>query len=402
MQPRLERLSGVIGQPLFESLLWGHEYTLDHLQPGLKQRIENRQFNRLVFYGMGCSSVVSDIVKGWFKHEHVPIHVNVINDYDYDWFVDETVLKSENTLIIIVCYSGWSREPILFYDAMYKLTKNKNLIVLSGGGKIADIAKQDGTSLIQYRMRHADREYPLYHVQQFFAIFIDLFYKLKLVDNNHENDLKEAVDFLKKTFDAAKLKEAEHIAERMLDSEIAFLSTPKWYVPLLKQTTMFFNEIAMVPAHRNLLHEFTHTEVAAFSSPKSKLSVMVFSDSDDDDYTKNKVEILKQVFGDKSVPQNKKIEFIDVHLNQKNFFQKFFYAHFFSVYVAYYLGNMVNAEGRDLISITAGNPWWCEKSIAAFPKCIDIPGDLKGIEKDGMNGRWQSANERHVANGVGK
>jgi len=73
-------------------------------------------------------------------------------------------------------------------------------------------------------------------------------------------------------------------------------------------------------------------------------------------------------------------------LDQKNFFQKFFYAHFYSVYIAYYLGIYNDAEGRDLISITAGNPWWSQKSIEAFPKCIDIPGDLHGIEKEVFNG----------------
>ena len=28
MQPRLERLSHLIGTPLFESIMWGHEYDL--------------------------------------------------------------------------------------------------------------------------------------------------------------------------------------------------------------------------------------------------------------------------------------------------------------------------------------------------------------------------------------
>jgi len=399
MQPRLERLSKVIGAPLFESLLWGHEYSLDHLNVDLQKRIESGQFNRLVFYGMGCSSVVSDVVKGFFKSEKVPIHVDVINDYDLSWFVDPNILKSDQTLTIIVCYSGWSREPILFYEEMMKLTKNKNLIVLSGGGKIADMCKEDGSSLIQYKLRHADREYPLYHVQQFFAIFIDLFHKLNLIKSDYHEELKDSVEFLKSVFDAKKLKETERVAERMRDSEIVFLATPKWYVPLLKQTTMFFNEIAMVPAHRNLLHEFTHTEVAAFSSPKQKLSIVVFSDVDDDSYTKEKTAILTKVFDDKKVAQNKKIEFIDIKLDQKNFFQKFFYAHFYSVYVAYYLGIYNDAEGRDLISITAGNPWWSKKSIEAFPKCVDIPGNLKGIEKDTLDQQLIDRNEKQLIGG---
>src|SRR5689334_6262411 len=155
MQPRLERLEPLLGNPLFESILWGHEYDLSRLDAGLRSRIETGHFKRLVFYGMGCSSVVSDIMKGFFKVEGIPLQVEVINDYDMEWFVNKDVMQDDRTLTIIVCYSGWSVEPCLFYDRMKELTGNKNLIVLSGGGKIADMCKSDNSSLIQYKLRHA-------------------------------------------------------------------------------------------------------------------------------------------------------------------------------------------------------------------------------------------------------
>jgi glucose/mannose-6-phosphate isomerase len=187
MQPRLRRLKEMLGNPLFESL------------------IEVGQFDRIVFYGMGCSSVVPDIVKGFFLTHQVPIQVDVVNDYDLDWFVDREVVKFERTLTIIVCYSGWSVEPCLFYDAMRAMTGTKNQIVLSGGGKVADMCRADDASLIQYELRHADREYPLYHVQQFFATFLDLFHKLKITPSAYEAELKESVEFLKREFTEARL-----------------------------------------------------------------------------------------------------------------------------------------------------------------------------------------------------
>ncbi|KAF5015849.1 hypothetical protein F66182_12665, partial [Fusarium sp. NRRL 66182] len=173
----------------------------------------------------------------------------VINDYDSDWFIDRNVLKDETTLTIIVCYSGWSVEPCLFFDTMRELTGNKNLLVLSGGGKIAALCKEHNTSLIQYKLRHADREYPLYHVQQFFSIFLDLFYKLKITKSSYQSELEDSVKFLKAEFHEGTLKQAEAIAQKLIGARIVLLSTADWYVTLLKQTTMFFNEIAMVPTH---------------------------------------------------------------------------------------------------------------------------------------------------------
>lgn len=365
-----------MGAPIFESTLWGHEYTLDNLNEGLAAKIRAGNFKKFIFYGMGCSSVVSDIVKGFFITHHVDIDVDVVNDYDTEWFVRDKDLSKEDTLVFIVCYSGWSVEPCLFYERMKRLNGARNLVVLSGGGRIAKMAREDGNSVIEYRLKSADREYPLYHVQQFFSIFLDLFHKLNILKTNYEDALEEAVSYLKRTFDDARIDEAREIAEKLQGCRIALLSTSKWYVQLLKQTTMFFNEIAMVPTHRNLLHEFSHTEVAAYSDPAQKQAIIVLSDSDDDDYTKKKVATLRKLFGDKSIPQNKNIAFVEIHLDQKDFFQKFYFAHFFMVYVAKFLGEMSNIEGRDLISIAAKNPWWSQESIGEHPLCTDIPGEL--------------------------
>lgn len=367
----------MLGNPLFESILWGHEYDLSGLEENLRKRIESGQFKRIVFYGMGCSSVVSDIVKGFFLSERIPVQVQVINDYDLDWFVDREIMKDPSTLTIIVCYSGWSVEPCLFYETMREMTGNRNLIVLTGGGKIAGLCQENGSSLIQYKLRHADREYPLYHVQQFFAIFLDLFHKLGITQRSYREELEQSVAFLKDAFDDGTLQRAEAIAEKLRDSRIVLLGTADWYVTLLKQTTMFFNEIAMVPTHRNLLHEFSHTEVAAYSDPSAKQALVVFRDSAADDYTREKIETLERLFGDKSVPQNRNIEFVTIDLDQEDFFKKFFFGHFFTVYIAYYLGLHADVTGRDLISIAAGNPWWSQRSIELFPKCVDIPSSLE-------------------------
>lgn len=375
MQPRLERLDEMLGDPLFESILWGHEYDLSGLDDDLRARIQEGGVKRIVFYGMGCSSVVSDIVKGFFMTYDVPVQVDVVNDYDSDWFIAPEVMCDDSTLTIIVCYSGWSVEPCLFYDRMREMG-NRNLIVLSGGGKIAGLCERDGSSLIRYKLRHADREYPLYHIQQFFAIFLDLFYRLGITTSPYRTELEESVEFLKREFHEGTLRRAEEIAEKLRDSRIVLLSTAKWYVPLLKQVSMFFNEIAMVPTHRNLLHEFSHTEVAAYSDPNNRQAIVAFRDADDDDYTRDKIVTLERLFGDARAPQNQNIEFVTIDLDQRDFFQKFFFAHFFTVYVAYYLGRHTDAEGRDLISLAAKNPWWSQRSIALFPKCVDIPHDL--------------------------
>ncbi|MFI9387184.1 hypothetical protein [Kutzneria sp. NPDC052558] len=76
---------------------------------------------------------------------------------------------------------------------------------------------------------------------------------------------------------------------------------------------------------------------------------------------------------DKSAPQNENIEFVTIDIDQDGFFKKFLFTHFFTVYIAYYLGRLADAAGRDLISIAASDPWWGQRSIELFPQCADIP-----------------------------
>lgn len=382
MQPRILRLQNLLGHGLFDSILWGSEYDLKGMDPSLQARIQAKHFDRIVFYGMGCSSVVSDVVKGFFKTEKIPLHVDVVNDYEVEWFIDEEVLKNDKTLVIIVCYSGWSVEPCLFYDRMNALTGCKNLMVLSAGGKIAQMCERDSTSVVLYKMRHADREYPLYHVQQFFSIFLDLFKTIGLTDYDYAAELEDSVDFLKRKFGDETLASAKQLATSMQDSSIVFMSSAKWYGTLLKQVTMFFNEIAMAPAHRHLLHEWSHTEVAAYSDPKGKLTIVTFRDANDDEYTREKVDILERLFADGSIPQNRNITFFNLELDQKDFIQKYFFANFFAIQVAYHLALYNDTTGRDLISRAAGNPWWSQRTIEAHPDCRTIPSALAAQATD--------------------
>ncbi len=366
MQPRLQRYKQFIDTQFIESLLWDKDYSLEGLSEDLRAKIEDGQFRKIIFTGMGCSAIVSDVIKGFFASQQIPIYVEVINDYDVDLLVDKEVLKDESTLTIISSYSGHSQEPINFYQNVKSLTKN--IIFLTSGGKLADIARQDNVSIIYWKLRNPDREYPLFHVPQYFSILLDIFAELKMLKSNFQEELKETVDYLKEEFGEQKIKQAESIAEQLKDREIVFLASPKWYTTLLKLVDMHFNEMSMAPAHRNFFHEFTHSEVAVFTDPKNKLAVMIFRDIDEDSYTSDKVGRLISILTDKKAKQNKNITLVEIKMEQDNFFKKFFSTLLFVNYIAYFLGIYNDMESRELISTSAGNPWYNQKTIQSEKK----------------------------------
>ena len=53
------------------------------MSPSILQKIKKGEYKNIVFYGMGCSSVVSDVMKGFLKDQGIEMDVHVVNDYEY-------------------------------------------------------------------------------------------------------------------------------------------------------------------------------------------------------------------------------------------------------------------------------------------------------------------------------
>lgn len=361
MQPRLARYKNFIDTQFIQSLLWHEDYSMEGLSEDLKKQIISGKFKKIIFTGMGCSAIVSDVIKGFFADQQIPIYIDVINDYDFSVLVDQADLTDEKTLIIISSYSGHSQEPIHFYHRVKNLSKN--IIFLTSGGQLGDLAEQDNVSIIHWKLRNPDREYPLFHVPQYFSILLDLFFRLGILKSNFQSELKETVAFLTAHFTQEKIEQTELLAHHLQDREIVFIAPPKWYIALLKLADMHFNEMAMVPAHRNYFHEFTHSEVAVFSDPKHKLAIMMFRDLEQDLYISKKMDHFAHLITDPHVEQNRNIVFQEIVMDQSNFFNKFFTTLLCLNYTAYFLGVYANVQSRELISTAAGNPWYNQKTI---------------------------------------
>jgi hypothetical protein len=72
---------------------------------------------------------------------------------------------------------------------------------------------------------------------------------------------------------------------------------------------------------------------------------------------------LISILTDKNAEQNKNISLVEIKMEQDNFFKKFFSTLLFTNYIAYLLGIYYDTESRELISNSAGNPWYNQKTI---------------------------------------
>jgi len=362
MQPRLKIYQEFIEKDYLKSLSQNKDYSLAGLKDELKQKIKNKQFKRIVFCGMGCSAAVGQMLKGFLINQKIPLSVEVVNGYDVDYLIDKQIIKDNKSLIIIKSYSGCSQEPIKFFKKIKKITNN--IIFLTSGGELEQIAVKYNISIIRSKLKNHIKQYDLLHAPQHFVILLDIFFKLGLIKRSFEKELTHTARYIKKEFNQEKIKTAKQTAKKLKNRQIVFLANPQWHLTLLRLVVMHFNEMAATSACANLFHEFTHCEVTSFSAPKMKLAAVIFQDSSEDEYSKNKMENLVDTLSQKhkrltqDFSRGKNIEIVKVNLNQDSFLKKLFFSLLLMQYVAYFLGCDYNIKSRQLISQTSFNPWY--------------------------------------------
>jgi glucose/mannose-6-phosphate isomerase len=360
MLSRLDRYEAFLQARYRADFHKAREYSIDEINPDLRKKMRSGHFTRIVFSVMGCSAIVSDVIGTFLNAAGARVEVQVFNDYDFAYLVPRSVVEDERTLFIISSYSGHSTEPVQVFHAL--AGRYHRTLLLTSGGRLAELGRQAGVSIARWALSEPDREYPLFHVGQYFAILLDMFLHLGLIQEDHRAEVAALPGHLAADFTPELRELALATAARSHNANIIMLASPKWYESLLKLAKMHFNEMAMAPAVRNYFHEFCHSEVATLSDPERRHSVLLFRDIDDDDYTQRKMSNLLDLLT-RDLPQNRNVVVTEIKLTQPTFMRKYFTALEFVQQTALALGRFYDTESRDLISEAAGNPWYHRTAV---------------------------------------
>jgi glucose/mannose-6-phosphate isomerase len=359
MNSRLSRYKSFITHQYIDGLLKGDEYSLAGITPGLQGTLD-RRVDRIVFTGMGCSAIVSDVFRGAMKSMEAELEVLVVNDYDLGAVLPPAVLEDRRTLFVISSYSGHSTEPIMAFEQLR--AQRDQVLLLTSGGRLAELGRETGTSIAYWQLSRPDREYPLFHVTQYFAILQQMFAELGLISPQDGCDLPALVAFLEDERPRSR-ELGERLAYAAHGANVLMIAHPIWHDAALKLAKMHLNEIAMVPAGRNLFHEFCHSEVATLSDPERAHCVIMLSDPDEDAYTHDKRARLERLLT-ADLPQNRNVKAHVLKLRGTTFEEKLFSALDVIQFMTAALTKMDETASRDLISESAGNPWYHSTTIA--------------------------------------
>ncbi|WP_299477879.1 SIS domain-containing protein [uncultured Roseibium sp.] len=329
------------------------------------------KIRRIVMMGMGCSAVVGDLLRLFLFAEHSHVEARVINDYRLDWYFNDESIADPHTVFVLCSYSGSSQEPLIAYD--YLAARTKNIVVWSsgkGGDELETRALADGHAAFQWQLAEEDPEYPLFSAVEFFASATAICRELGILSETSDSLLKRAGQFLS---DHEDLSGAAALAERLVGRDLLVLSNPVWDESVVKLIRMYFNEIAMVNIAANLIHEFTHSQIAAVGPTSRPLSILILRTPSGHAFEEERVAAMKSLLSTCPSAGNVDVhEFkapggplLDTSLHTLHFFAS----------VAAHLSEIDEKPSYELISNASGNPWYNQGSIKDRGDRTRLAGD---------------------------
>ncbi|MEK7652927.1 MAG: SIS domain-containing protein [Patescibacteria group bacterium] len=295
----------------------------------VKLPVDYRNFQNIVFCGMGGSNLASELVRSIFGAK-IKKPLVLIRGYHLPGFA------SEDSLVIVSSYSGDTEEPLnCLKEAIGRRAK---IVCLSAGGRLAAVAREKNLPLIQFKTRLNPSGQPRYGLGIQLGAVLAVFNQLKIIKISE----REVAQAAKKLSEASKrinpLLESRKNPVKKLAMEL------KGYLPIviaadhLKANAHIFanqlNESAKTFCPYYFIPELNHhlLEGLAFPGWLRKKIKIIFLNSN-----LYSPRIAKRFIVTEKVLAKQKIAFIDLKLDGKDKLIESLSILAFSSWVSFYL-----------------------------------------------------------------
>ena len=214
-----------------------------------------RQVNNIVWAGMGGSALPMVVVQAWPR---LKIPFEVVRDYDIPPYV------GPGTLFIASSYSGNTEETLCALEKAE--AANAQIVVVSAGGKLQQIAEQKGYPLFQIPGGIQPRMATFCFVVAFLAII-----KVLEVTDQPVDEIASVGDWLREQIkpwagsSPTADNYAKQLALKLMGKTIIMYAGPKMFSAANKWK-ICFNENSKNTSWVNQYPEFNHNEFVGWSS----------------------------------------------------------------------------------------------------------------------------------------
>jgi glucose/mannose-6-phosphate isomerase len=272
-------------------------------------QFKKEKYSSVVFCGLGGSAISGDLLCDYLSDE-MNIPFTVVRGYNLPAHV------SESTLVIISSYSGNTEETISCFEKA--LAKKSQIVVITSGGKIGDIAAVNKIPVVNIHGGFQPR----------YALGLSFFSLLKIMQGlgiaSEESNVKKIIDLWKRRGEeyTSDKNQAIQIAVEL----IGFI--PVIYSADFLSSTGYrlkcqLNENSKLHAFHNSIPEMNHNEIIGWESYKEKqfhTKVIYLIDKEYHPRNKKRFDTLREMLAEQKIDvlslssdeENKKVRIMDL------------------------------------------------------------------------------------------
>jgi len=330
-----EQISQYDSQNMYDILVNFPKQIKDAIKIGEKSPTFNNPLTskNFVVLGMGGSAIGGDLVKSFVSTlpDCKDVYMFINRNYTIDFPI------TEDTNIIVSSYSGNTEETLAAYQEAKE--KTKNIICITTGGKLEELAKKDKFPVIKIPGGMQPRcaiAYSFFSVL-YILINANVFSKntLEIIDKSIDDTQKISNNLV----DEYKTYKDDLLPA--IFTEIAYFSIPVFYAssdrlkPIAIRIQNQIHENSKHIAFANALPEMNHNELNSWKYPKiikEILFIFFISDEEDDERTKLRTKATKRILN-KYLPEN----VLDIEGIGNTFLTRMFSLIIFGDWASFYL-----------------------------------------------------------------
>lgn len=276
--------------------------------------------------GLGGSGIGGSIVTQLTDGEiQVPVCVGK------DYFIPAWVNSS--TLMIISSYSGNTEETLQAMEAGIK--QGAQIVCISSGGRVIEIAKQNGYNHILIPGGNPPRACLAYSLTQLLFVL----HAYHLISDSFKDSFHKAIQIIR-TEEENIIQETRHIASQ-LKGKIPVIYSAASYEGVAIRLRQQINENSKMLCWHHVLPEMNHNELVGWTEKQEHIAVLLFRAEDDFDRTQKRMELTKGVI-EKYAPV------YTIYAKGADRFQRSLYLIHWGDQLSWYLSELTNCDAMEV------------------------------------------------------
>lgn len=305
-----------------------------------KLKIDQKEINNVVCFGMGGSAIASDVIKDVLS-DRLNIPVNVVRGYESPNYCNE------KTLVIGCSYSGNTEETLSAINAVKN--NNSQIAVVTSGGELSKLAKKNKW----FEMKVPGKLPPRQAFGYLFFSILVLLCKLKAC--NVEN--KEIKSLVKLSKTVGRRNYDKTTSDRILSKELARQIRNK--IPIIYAPAPYLGSVAMrwktqmqenskSMAFHNVIPEMNHNEIVGWEMENKSLNNFIVIFLQCEDMPKKIVERIQLT---KNIIKSRGVSIAEIYAEGKTKLEKAVSLIILGDWISYYLALFYNKNPETILNI---------------------------------------------------